>query len=110
MRVSGDWIANPATQAVCAALAAGGFRALFVGGCVRNALLGAPIADVDIATDARPDIVTVLAEKAGFKVVPTGIDHGTVTVVRGLVSNIGKLVHSESMLCYEVMVCWTRGR
>ena len=81
MRVSGDWMANPATQAVCAALTAGGFRALFVGGCVRNALLDAPIADVDIATDARPDIVTVLAEKAGFKVVPTGIDHGTVTVV-----------------------------
>ena len=81
MKVGGDWMANPATQALCATLAAGGFRALFVGGCVRNALLGAPIADVDIATDARPEIVTVLAEKAGFKVVPTGIEHGTVTVV-----------------------------
>jgi poly(A) polymerase len=62
-------------------LAAAGYQALFVGGCVRNALLGVAVADVDIATDARPETVTELAEAAGFKVVPTGIDHGTVTVI-----------------------------
>nr|WP_242514427.1 CCA tRNA nucleotidyltransferase [Rhodovulum sulfidophilum] len=58
-----------------------GYRALFVGGCVRNALLGVAVSDIDIATDARPGKVMELAEAAGFKAVPTGFDHGTVTVV-----------------------------
>ena len=81
MKVTGDWLENPATQAVCAALSQAGYQALFVGGCVRNALLGAPVADTDIATDALPQTVSDIAEKAGFRVVPTGIEHGTVTVI-----------------------------
>jgi poly(A) polymerase len=81
MRIAGDWLAQPGTQALCAALEAAGHRALFVGGCVRNALMGVPVADVDIATDARPAAVTRLAEAAGLRVVPTGIEHGTVTVI-----------------------------
>lgn len=83
MKITGDWLTQPGTQALCAALEAGGHQALFVGGCVRNALLGVKVADVDIATDAHPDGVTRLAEAAGFRVVPTGIDHGTVTVIAG---------------------------
>jgi poly(A) polymerase len=83
MRVTGDWLVRPETLAVCAALTGGGHRALFVGGCVRNALLGQPVADVDIATDARPGDVIALARAAGLKPVPTGIEHGTVTVVSG---------------------------
>jgi poly(A) polymerase len=81
MMVTGDWLAHPGTQALCKALEAAGHRALFVGGCVRNAVLGMPVADIDLATDALPETVTNIAEKAGFKVVPTGIDHGTVTVI-----------------------------
>ena len=81
MNVTGDWLTHPGTQALCAVLAAAGYRALFVGGCVRNAILGEPVADVDLSTDALPEVVTNLAEAAGFKVVPTGIDHGTVTVI-----------------------------
>jgi poly(A) polymerase len=81
MQVSGAWLTHPGTQALCAVLEGAGYQALFVGGCVRNALLGAAVSDVDISTDAQPEIVTILAEKAGFKVVPTGIDHGTVTVI-----------------------------
>jgi poly(A) polymerase len=54
---------------------------LFVGGCVRNALLGAPVSDIDISTDARPDQGMELAERAGLKAIPTGIEHGTVTIV-----------------------------
>ena len=81
MRVEGDWLAAPPTQAVMEMLEAGGHRALAVGGCVRNALLGEPVTDIDIATDARPDRVTELAVAAGLKAVPTGIDHGTITVV-----------------------------
>jgi len=80
-RVDGPWRAAARTQAVCDALTAGGFRALFVGGCVRNALLGRPVADVDIATDAPPATVMALAAAAGLHPVPTGIEHGTVTVV-----------------------------
>ena len=81
MRASGDWLTAPGAQAVFAAIEAGGHRALAVGGCVRNALLGAPVNDVDVATDAVPERVTELAEAAGLKAVPTGIAHGTVTVV-----------------------------
>jgi poly(A) polymerase len=81
MKVSGAWIEAKATQAVCAMLTGGGYQAFFVGGCVRNALLGMPVGDVDIATDARPDVVMELATAAGLKPVPTGIEHGTITVI-----------------------------
>jgi poly(A) polymerase len=81
MRIAQDWLTHPGTQALCAVLETAGHQALFVGGCVRNALLGVPVADVDIATDATPDAVSRLAETAGLRVVPTGIDHGTVTII-----------------------------
>ena len=81
MKISGDWIDHPGTQALCTVLVDAGYQALFVGGCVRNALLGVHVADIDIATDARPEIFSDLAKTAGFRVVPTGIDHGTVTVI-----------------------------
>src|SRR5579883_3017390 len=72
---------EPATRAVLAALAAGGAATRFVGGCVRDALLGRPIADIDIATPAPPERVIALLEAARIKAVPTGIAHGTVTAV-----------------------------
>jgi len=81
MKLSDDWITASATQAVCTALTQAGHQALFVGGCVRNALLGVPAGDIDIATDALPQEVVQVAADAGLKPVPTGIDHGTVTVV-----------------------------
>ncbi|WP_085835329.1 CCA tRNA nucleotidyltransferase [Aquimixticola soesokkakensis] len=80
MRIEADWIRDPRSMAVMAALAPAG-QAYFVGGCVRNALLGAPVSDIDIATSLVPQTVCQLAQKAGLKVVPTGLDHGTVTVV-----------------------------
>jgi len=55
--------------------------ARLVGGCVRNALLGEPVADVDIATQLTPDLVEKAARNAGMAVHPTGIEHGTLTVV-----------------------------
>lgn len=55
--------------------------ALFVGGCVRNALMDEPASDVDIATIWTPDEVMELLGGQGIKVVPTGVDHGTVTAV-----------------------------
>ena len=83
MKISGDWLTRPATQALCAALQAGGHRVFFVGGCVRNALLGEMVGDLDLATDALPEKVVRFVEAAGFKAIPTGIDHGTVTVLAG---------------------------
>jgi poly(A) polymerase len=58
---------------------AGGSR--FVGGCVRNTLMGREVDDIDVATQLTPDRVTEVASKAGFAAHPTGIEHGTVTVV-----------------------------
>jgi poly(A) polymerase len=74
---------HPATLAVMDALAAaaGPTGARFVGGCVRNAILGLPVADIDIATTLTPDAVTQALKAAGLKAIPTGIDHGTVTAV-----------------------------
>ena len=82
-RISPDWLASAPARAVCAALEGGGHQAWFVGGCVRNALLGEEATDLDITTDARPERVIALVEAAGLRAVPTGIEHGTVTVVAG---------------------------
>lgn len=81
MKITGDWLDAPHVQNVLSCLTGGGHAALLVGGCVRNALLGLPVGDIDIATDARPDQVRALADACGFKCVPTGVEHGTVTVV-----------------------------
>ncbi|HEY3911978.1 MAG TPA: CCA tRNA nucleotidyltransferase [Stellaceae bacterium] len=81
------WIDEPATRAVLDALSAGGAEARFVGGAVRDALLGRPLlgtspgTDIDIATPAPPERVIELLTKSGIKVVPTGVAHGTVTAV-----------------------------
>lgn len=80
-RVTGTWFLAPETQAVMQMLEAGGYLAYFVGGCVRNDLLGAAVSDMDISTNALPQQVMALAEGAGLKTVPTGIEHGTVTVI-----------------------------
>ena len=81
MKIAAEFLTDPALQSVLSMLESGGHRALIVGGAVRNALLGQPIGDIDIATDARPERVAQLAGAAGLKSVPTGIEHGTVTVV-----------------------------
>jgi poly(A) polymerase len=60
-----------------------GAQTRIVGGAVRNALIGAPVSDIDLATTLAPQQVAARAEAAGYKVIPTGIAHGTVTVVLG---------------------------
>ena len=75
-------LADPAeTQAVLAALRRAGHEGRIVGGAVRNALMGKPVADIDIATPATPEQVMRAATAAGLHVIPTGLQHGTVTVV-----------------------------
>lgn len=80
-RIQGDWINDPGAQRVCALLSDAGYQAYFVGGCVRNDLLGVGISDLDMCTNALPARVIELAEAAGLRALPTGIDHGTVTIV-----------------------------
>lgn len=80
-RLDADWLKTEATQRVFALLEQGGFAVYGVGGCVRDALLGRVVSDIDLSTSARPETVADLAEKAGFRFIPTGIDHGTVTVL-----------------------------
>ena len=72
---------QPALQALLGTLDGAGEEARVVGGAVRNTLLGHPVHEIDLATTATPDVVSARAEKAGFKAVPTGVEHGTVTVV-----------------------------
>lgn len=62
-------------------LAADGHETRFAGGCVRDSLLGIEPSDFDLATTALPQVVSEILGRAGYKVIPTGIDHGTVTVV-----------------------------
>jgi poly(A) polymerase len=83
MRISGDWIFGPNVQAVCKILVEGGHQVFLVGGCVRNSLIGADISDIDISTDALPVRVRQLCESSGLRVVPTGMEHGTMTVISG---------------------------
>ncbi|TIX75826.1 MAG: CCA tRNA nucleotidyltransferase, partial [Mesorhizobium sp.] len=78
-----DWLGEKHLQRLLAALANGGEEARVAGGAVRNALIGQPVADVDIATTTVPDETIRRAEAAGFKAVPTGIEHGTITIVAG---------------------------
>ena len=74
-----DWTQRADLAALVAALGEGRLR--WVGGCVRDTLLGAPVHDIDAATTLRPEQVIAACEEAGIRTVPTGIEHGTVTAV-----------------------------
>jgi poly(A) polymerase len=75
------WLREGALARLLELLNRDGEEARVVGGAVRNALLGEPISEFDIATTAVPQEVIRRATAAGFKPVPTGIEHGTITVV-----------------------------
>ena len=75
------WLEAGALPRLLGVLDGHGEEARVVGGAVRNALIGMPIHEIDVATTATPDEVVKRVTAAGFKAVPTGIEHGTVTVV-----------------------------
>lgn len=75
------WLEDAKTQRLLRAFAAKAIELRFVGGCVRDAIMGRPVGDIDCATPAPPKIVMELLDEAGLKAVPTGIAHGTVTAV-----------------------------
>jgi len=80
-RLNAPWLQEAPLAPLLAVLDRDGEEARVVGGAVRNTLIGAPPGDVDIATTALPREVMRRVEGAGFKAVPTGIEHGTITVV-----------------------------
>ncbi len=77
----GSFLAQPALVRLLQALDGDGEETRVVGGAVRNLLLGEPVSDVDLATTALPEETIRRGRAAGFKAVPTGIEHGTVTLV-----------------------------
>jgi poly(A) polymerase len=76
-----DWLKHGQVSRLLARLDRDGEEARVVGGAVRNALMGLPVREIDVATTAVPEAVVRRAEAAGFKAVATGIEHGTVTVI-----------------------------
>ena len=80
-RIDAAWLREPPLGELLAVLDRAGEEARVVGGAVRNELLGEPHGDIDIATTALPTEVIDRVQAAGFKAVPTGIEHGTITVV-----------------------------
>ncbi|NEU12407.1 CCA tRNA nucleotidyltransferase [Methylobacterium sp. BTF04] len=77
----GRLLAEPGVAIVLAALAMDGEETRLVGGCVRDALLGTPISDIDLATTLPPATIIARVKAAGLRSIPTGIEHGTVTVL-----------------------------
>lgn len=75
------WFQDPALGRILTLLNADGAQTRVVGGAVRNSLLGEPVGDIDLATTLLPTEVMARAEAANIKAVPTGIDHGTITLV-----------------------------
>jgi poly(A) polymerase len=78
-----EWMSRPETESVMRALNINDsvINALFVGGCVRDAILGKDVFDIDIACRLSPDRSSKLLRDAGIKVIPTGLEHGTITAV-----------------------------
>ncbi|MCZ4352062.1 CCA tRNA nucleotidyltransferase [Roseovarius aestuarii] len=79
--ISGEWLHAPHLRRVFAAFETVDKPVYLVGGAVRDAVRGAPVGDLDLATPATPDQVIALAKVAGLRAVPTGLEHGTVTLV-----------------------------
>jgi len=95
-------------RAVMAALSANEDAARFVGGAVRNALLGEPVSDVDIAARFTPDEVIRRLEAAGLRAVATGIEHGTVTgIVNGTPYEVTSLRRDVETFGRRAVVAYT---
>ncbi len=79
--VGAPFLDDPRLKRVLAALNAEGEEARVIGGAVRNALLGEPVHEIDVATTAIPAVIIERAQGAGLRAVPTGIEHGTITIL-----------------------------
>lgn len=81
-RLHADWLNAPRTRQVMNALEAAKVAgARFVGGCVRNTLMGRAVDDIDIATQLEPEQTLAALKAANIRAIPTGIEHGTITAI-----------------------------
>lgn len=85
------WMAAPGVKIILDALSHGGIPARFVGGCVRDAVVGLAVSDIDVATPLPPKDIIARLEAKGLRAIPTGIDHGTITALAGHGDNIAKI-------------------
>ena len=76
-----NWLNSAGSRKILEMFQSKDHEIFFVGGCVRNTLMGEAVSDLDLATSAHPDEVIDLAKAAGVKVIPTGLEHGTVTLL-----------------------------
>lgn len=81
VRLTAPWLSLPTLQYLFELFEQEGAILRLVGGSVRDGLLGLPVSDIDLAVDRDPHWVTDLLEKNHIKVIPTGIDHGTITAI-----------------------------
>ena len=81
IKIDQPWLHDPGAVAVMAAIGADQRIARYVGGCVRDALFGRPVRDIDIATELTPEQVMARLEEAGLSYAETGLAHGTVTAI-----------------------------
>ena len=81
MHINSEWIKNKSLQNILKVLKKANYNAYLVGGCIRNSILGFPVNDIDISTDAKPEETLNLFNIGSFKATPTGFSHGTVTVI-----------------------------
>lgn len=98
------WMTAPETRAVIEALSAEGNEVRFIGGCIRDALLKRAVKDIDIAVPQPPQRVMSLLRRAGIRVIPSGISHGTVTAI------VGKMVFEITTLRVDVETDGRRAR
>lgn len=109
LKIDAEWLRDPARARVFAALAARGYPARAVGGAIRNTILGLPVEDVDVATPATPEEVMEAATAAGLKALPTGLAHGTITVVvDGKPTEVTTLRHDVETHGRHATVAFTR--
>jgi poly(A) polymerase len=80
-QIDADWLKEGQVARLLELLGSDGEEARAVGGAVRNELMDRPVGEIDVATTADPSEVIRRVEAAGYKAVPTGVEHGTVTVV-----------------------------
>ncbi len=83
MKLTADWVHDASVQRLFSAFEDRGYQIYFVGGCVRNALLNCAVADLDVSTSAVPEQTISVAKSEGFKLIPTGLEHGTITIIIG---------------------------
>ncbi len=104
-----EWLEREETKAVFDALSGGDIETRAVGGAVRDALLGRPVTEIDIATTALPERVLSLAAEAGLKAVPTGLQHGTVTLIaKGVPFQVTTLRQDVETFGRHAKVAFTR--